>query len=122
VSARETTGPTSQVNERREASVVNRKEHEENVNPVDPEREVAQRNAGERSAPESPGEEAFGGEERFTAEDSEGERGYRGTEGEDTPPGSVPGGSYGAGGGVQQGGFDGGSDEGTEPAGKERSS
>jgi hypothetical protein len=86
--------------------MVNRKEHEENVNPVDPEREVAKRNRGDRSTVESPGEDAFGEEGRFSADDSDGERGYRGQKGEDTPPGSVPGGSYGAGGGVQQGGLD----------------
>jgi len=39
---------------------------------------------------------------RFTGEGS-GERGYRGRSAPDTPPGSVPGGSYGAGGGYSRG-------------------
>lgn len=48
---------------------------------------------------------------RFTG-DGPGERGYRGRSPADTPPGSVPGGSYGAGGGYKQGDLGGAGAEG----------
>lgn len=78
---------------------------EQGKKPAHPETEAARNSEGRRTG-EPMGQEAFGSDERFTADDGPGERGFRGRKGEDTPPGSVPGGSYGGGGGVQQGGFE----------------
>lgn len=53
---------------------------------------------GPKSGADGAGKDA----RRFTGE-GKGERGYRGRSAPDTPPGMVPGGSYGAGGGYSQG-------------------
>jgi hypothetical protein len=76
---------------------------EQERDPAHPETEAAKRS--QQRTGDSPSEE-LAGEDRFTADEGTGERGYRGQKGEDTPPGAVPGGSYGGGGGVQQGGFE----------------
>jgi hypothetical protein len=77
-----------------------------NREPTDPERAAARHPGDEqrRRAPASP-RPAFGEHGRFGADDGGGERGYRGRDGFDTPPGAVSGGSYGGGGGYSQGGY-----------------
>jgi hypothetical protein len=74
--------------------------------PAHPETEAARHAREEGRDPRQTGDSISSDDEGRFSGDGEGERGYRGDEAEDTPPGSVPGGSYGGGGGVSQGGHD----------------